>query len=204
MSERSRDAAEPATNSKVGRLIEKYGLAELGNELEARWKGTDRERFSLRELADYFNRELLGAAMTSAGIAATERDVEHVYSVLTDSDVSSEARVQKRRELERDGIPVDELEQDFVSHQAVHTYLRKYRGAEYENDRDRIESATETLQRLRSRTTAVTERTVESLANVDRISVGSFDVFADIRVHCSDCGGDYGVVDLLKRGGCDC
>lgn len=204
MSERSRDAAESATNSKVGRLIEKYDLIGLGSELEARWKGTDRERSSLRELADYFNRELLRAAMTSAGIAVTEHDIEHVYSALTDSDVSSEARVQKRRELEQDGVAVDELDREFVSHQAVYTYLRKYRGAEYENNRDRLESATETLQRLRSRTTAVTERTVETLANADRISVGSFDVFVDVRIHCSDCSGDYGVVDLLKRGGCDC
>lgn len=205
MSKQSSDATtEPTTNSKVGRLIEKHQLTGLGEELEAYWKGTNRERLSLRELADYFNKELMRAALEAADITVTDRDIEHIYTTLTDSDVSSEVRIQKRRELERDGVDVDQLDQDFVSHQAVHTYLRKYRGAEYENDSDQLERSTETLQRLRSRTSAVAERTIETLTNTDRLSIGSFDIFVDIRVHCHDCSRDYDVVDLLKDGGCDC
>lgn len=194
----------PETNSKVGRLIEEYGLTGLGEELEAYWEGTDEERFSLRELADHFNRAVLKSAMESEGTTVTDYDVEHIHTVLTDSDVSSEARIQKRRELEREGVDVDGLYEDFVSHQAIHTYLREYRGAKYEKNGDGVEGAKETLQRLRSRTTAVTERTIDALVNTGELSVGSFDVFVDIRVHCHDCGGDYDVVDILKQRGCDC
>ncbi|WP_137287777.1 rod-determining factor RdfA [Halorussus salinisoli] len=196
----------PETNSKVGRVMRKYDLTGFGDELEVRWKGEEGERQSLRQLAAYFNREVLRTAMEEERLPVTDDEVRHVYRILTDSEVSSGSRVQKQQELERNGIDVEELESDFVSHQAVHTYLKKYRGAEYETDSDQsqIEKDREALQRLQSRTGAVTEYTVERLRDTDRVSVGSFDVFVEVRIHCNDCGTELAVGDLLQGESCNC
>ena len=206
MSDPSSGADRSDAAGKVGRIMEKYDLAGLCRELEARWNGDGYERSSLRELADYFNRRVLEAAMVSAGIHVSSSERDHVYEVLTESDVDSGSRVRKRRELEREGLDVEAVEADFVSHQSMHTYLRDHRGIEYEgpSETDRHASAVETLQRLQTRVSKVTSRTVDSLANADELTVGSFQVSVSVRVHCQDCGRGYDVVELLDAGGCNC
>lgn len=194
------------TRCKVGRLIESYGLDGEGDRLERRWLGDDVEAASLRELADEFNRELLAAAMDDADRNPVAADLETTYQILTGDAESEGARTQKRLELSRDGVDVDQLVTDFVSHQAVHTYLRDYRGVERQtgSDEDQLESDIETLRRLQSRAESVTADAVERSANTGRIDVGAFDVLVNVRVFCQDCGADYDAEELLGRGGCDC
>ncbi|MFB6070021.1 MAG: rod-determining factor RdfA [Halanaeroarchaeum sp.] len=192
------------SRSKVARVIDDYDLAGLGEELERKWTRED-DRSSLRELATLFNRRVLEAALRDAGRTVSPHEVEHVYTLLTADDVTEGARVQKRRELERDGIDVDAVEADFVTHQAMHTYLRDVRGASLErDDRDPVESARETLERLRSRTVAVLRETVERLRDTDRVEAGDVDVYVEMRVHCEDCGADQDVAAFLENGGCEC
>jgi hypothetical protein len=200
------DANAPdETRCKVGRLIVGYGLDDMGAYLERRWTGADGDRASLRTLADEFNQQLLRVALAEAGRNPVEQDVATTYEVLTDDDVSEGSRTQKRLELSRDGVDVDSLLDDFVSHQAIHTYLRRYRGVERDTDpADQIESDVETLRRLQARTGSVTSDAVERSASTDRIDVGTFDVLVNVRVLCQDCGADYDAVELLQRGGCDC
>jgi len=204
--EASQVSDRPETNSKVGRLIQEYGIDGLGEDLEEYWTGEREEQFSLRELASYFNRQLLRRAMEEAGLNPIENEVESTYRLLTDDDVSEGVRIQRERRLERDGVDVEALESDFVSHQAVHTYLTKYRGASHDTDEetDQVGKSIETIQRLESRTEAVSENTVERLANSGELQIGDFDVLVDVRVLCQDCGTTHEIVDLLERGGCDC
>ena len=63
-------------DSKVARLIDRYGLDGLGDELERRWTADGAERLSLRDCAALFNRRLLEEALLSAGADAFQRDVE--------------------------------------------------------------------------------------------------------------------------------
>jgi predicted transcriptional regulator len=192
------------TNCKVGRLVEEYGLDGAGERLERRWTGAGEERASLRELADEFNRELLAAALGNAGRNPVEQDVATTYRVLTGDDVSEGSRTQKRLELSRDGVDVESLQADFVSHQAVHTYLTEYRGVERDDETDQRQQDVETLRRLQSRVESVTADAVERSANTGRIATGSTDVLVNVRVFCEDCGADYDAVELLERGGCNC
>jgi len=194
----------PVRRSKVARVIETYDLAGLGDDLEHQWTRSE-DRKSLRELATTVNHRILEAAMREAGRTVNQHDVEHVYTLLTDDDVSEGARIQTRRELERDGVDVAELERDFVTHQAVHTYLRDFRGASHEpTEREPVESAHETLERLRSRTVAVSQQTVERLRDAGHVTAGDLDVYVEIRVHCEDCGTDQDVATFLEGGGCQC
>lgn len=196
------------TGCKVGRLIEANGLDGLGDELVERWTAPDGERSSLRELADRFNRRLLAAALAEAGVDTIDGEVENTYRLLTDDDVSIGVRTEVRNRLARQGIDVEELEGDFVSHQAIHTYLTKYRDAALERreagPEARRERERETIRRLESRTSAVTRDSLERLRDGGHLRLGDPDVLVDVRVFCADCGADFAVDELLRRGGCDC
>lgn len=196
-----------AVDSKVARLIEAYGLGEaFGARLEALWTAEDERRESLRSLADRFNRRLLDAAMAEAGRSPVDGEVENMYRLLTGEDVSSGNRTEARSRLERAGVDIDRLERDFVSYQAIRSYLTEYRDAAYEREDDpaTVSDAIETIQRLESRLRAVTEKRLGRLAESDRLTIGDFRLFIDVSVLCEDCDTQYGIVELLQRGGCDC
>ncbi len=201
-------------SSKVARQIEAYGLTGLGAEMEARWTSDGDDRMSLRDLADYFNRQLLEAALDDAdggsleggGRGALEADVDTIYERLTDDDVTGGVRAETRTRLERTGVDVDELEDAFVTYQTVHSYLTDYREAEYErlSDEEKIEKDVESIQRLTSRTLSVTEDRVASLRDTDRIDAGEFEVLLNLQVLCRECGRQYPADEFLRQGGCDC
>lgn len=196
---------EPQPNSKVARVIDEYDLDGMGERLEASWTGDGGERTSLRDLADEFNRSVLEAAIRDSGGAAVSSDVETTYRLLTDDDVSEADRMRKRRELEQDGLDVSRVRNDFVTHQAIHTYLTKYREAELpDRSADRVQRKVETLERLQGRTSVVAESTIEGLANSDDITDREYEVFVDIQVVCSECGTGYAIGELIRQGGCSC
>lgn len=193
-------------SSKVARLLDEYGLDELGPELERRWTGDGYERMSLRDLADYFNKQLLEQALRDAGQTALDSDVETTYRNLTDDDVSTGVRTDTRTRLQREGLDVESLERDFVTYQAIRSYLKEWRGAEYQQPSDEEKRANdrESIQRLLTRTLSVTEDRIEKLRDTDRIDVEEFEVFVDAQVLCQRCGTQYAVTEFIDNGGCDC
>lgn len=193
-------------SSKVARLLEEYGLDELGTELEQRWTGDGYERMSLRDLADFFNKRLLEQALRDAGQTALDSDVETTYRNLTGDDVSTGVRTDTQTRLEQDGLDVDSLERDFVTYQAIRSYLKEWRGAEYEQPSDEEKRANdrESIQRLLTRTLSVTEDRIEKLRETDRIAAEEFEVFVEAQVLCQRCGTQYSVTDFIDNGGCDC
>ena len=190
--------------SKVARLLEEYGLQGLGDELEQLWTA-ETDRRSLRELADYFNQQLLQQKLEQSNAQPLDGEVENIYRLLTADTVSGAERTRVQRQLERDGIDVDALESDFITYQAIRTYLKAYRGAEYAPaDRDPLEREQQNLQQLRGRTVAVTEGKIEQLRDNDDITLGEFRTLVNIQVVCEECNTQLAVFDLLERGGCDC
>ena len=193
-------------DNKVERVIQAHGLEGLGEELERRWLGDGYEQQSLRDLADYFNLRVLESALDDASVMTLQGELENTYDLLTGDDVTEGTRLQARNRLEREGVEVEDLLGDFVSHYAIHTYLRQFRGVEYpsDDDEDQREKSIETIQRLTSRLTAVTRRNIENLQSTDRLDVDSVDVIADVQVVCEDCGRQYDAVELIEKGACDC
>ncbi|MFB6233907.1 MAG: rod-determining factor RdfA [Halopenitus sp.] len=199
----SEDGSRPS--SKVARVIEEYDLEGYGAELEAAWTGEAGDRTSLRDLADEFNQQVLDAAIRESGGAPVSTEVESTYRTLTSDDVPEADRMRKRRELEREGVDIDAVLNDFVTHQAVHTYLTDYREASLpDRSADVLDRKAETLERLQGRTTAVAESTLETLTEADEVTDREYELFVDVRVVCGDCGTDYSIGDLLRQGGCDC
>ena len=196
-----------AQQSKVARLIDEYELSGMGESLEQRWTATE-DRSSLRDLADYFNRELLQTALDAAGTDALDGEIDNLYRLLTDDDVTSGVREQARNRLDRDGVDPTKLEEDFVTYQSIRTYLKNYRNTNTpttgESPDDRIERKRSTIQRLSARLTDVTEQSLRGLASASVITLGEFDVIVTVRVHCSSCGTQQSVSRLLDNRGCEC
>lgn len=193
--------------TKVGELIEKYDLGkEYGTELEMLWTADGDERMSLRSLADRFNKHILETAMRDAGMPTLNGEVDNFYRLLSDDDVSSGKQTEARNRLEQEHIDVKQLKKDFVTYQAIRSYLQNEREAEYNerSDSDRLTSAVESIQRLKSRTGSVAEGTLSRLQNAGIITLGDFRIFVDVNVHCEGCDTQFGVVELLQDEGCNC
>jgi hypothetical protein len=189
--------------SKVARLIEEYEMDSLGAELERRWTAEE-DRRSLRDLASYFNQKLLEQALEEADVRPLDGEVENTYRLLTEENSGAD-RTRIRRRLERDGIDIDAIEDDFVTYQAIRTYLKKHRGAEYTPDEtDPIEREIANIQQLRGRVDSVTDGKLRQLRNSGRLDIGEFRTLVDVRVVCEDCNTQFDVIDLLERGHCNC
>ncbi|WP_254533259.1 rod-determining factor RdfA [Natrinema gelatinilyticum] len=190
---------------KVGKVIDSYALDGIAAELEERWLGDGRESQSLRRLAEYFNKRVTEAALNETGEQPTNGFVANTYQLLTDDDVSSGERTSVRRNLERKGVDVDQLERDFVTHQAVHTFLTKGRDvSKVTESADRADRIRDTIQRLKSRVSAVTRTSVNQLAAARAITIGDFNVLVDVTVVCQDCSAHKTIPELLSDDGCDC
>ena len=190
--------------SKVARLIDEYDLQGLGAELEQQWTAEE-DRKSLRELARDFNWQLLEQALEEANVQYLDGEIENTYRLLTDDEVSSAESTRVKRRLERDGVDIDALENDFVTYQAVRSYLKDHRGAEYTPDEtDPLEREATNVQKLCGRMATVTGGKLEQLRASDELTLGEFRTLADIRVVCEDCNTQFDVLNLLNRGGCNC
>jgi len=196
-----------ARRSKVARLIDEYELAGVGDEFERRWTRTE-DRSSLRELADEFNRRLLRTVLERTGGDPLDGEVDNLYRLLTGDDVTSGVRQQARNRVEDRGVDVEGLETDFVSYQAVRTYLKQYRDASPPDNTaapdEQVRQKRSTIQRLSNRLGTVTEQSLGELASTSTITLGDFDVVVAVRVHCSSCETQLPVTELLAERGCNC
>ncbi|WP_226043073.1 rod-determining factor RdfA [Natrinema sp. DC36] len=206
MTEPQPKKTETTCGCKLGRVAAKYDLADLDETLVGDWTGDGDERRSTRELATYVNQQILKIALTNADIPPKEGEIENMYRLLTSDDVTSGTRIEIRNELERDGVPIEAVESDFVSHQTVYNHLTKCLEASIEtpNDEERLERSEEKLGALKNRTAAVTTDTVEQLDRKGILEIGKFNVNVSVTVTCEDCFREYTVRDLLDQRACNC
>lgn len=202
------DGAIPTgCNCKVGQTIETYDIPEVNEELVDKWQS---DEDSLRNLAERFNCEALRAAMEQSGDRPLTSEVAVIYEVLTSDDVSSGERIQKRRQLEHDGVDVDALKEAFVSHQTIFNHLTGCMGVDKATERpgtsdaEQVEKDSERIYTLQNRIVSITVDRLTWLRETGRIELDEFDVFVDVRVKCNECDRYHTVADLLKHRGCEC
>lgn len=187
-------------HSKVARVIETYDLDGLGYELEQRWLATDNRSMSLRELAAYFNEQVLEAAIEDSDMNLLEADVPTLYDKLNGDNVSSADQTRVERRLDREGVDVGAVTNDFVTHQSMHTYLRGYRNVSQPeiSNKERREAVLERVQKLQDRSATVTEDAIESLQRHGVVPDGEVDVLVDVQVIYTESGEQYDVFDLIN------
>lgn len=200
------DKPNDRPSNKVARLIEKYEIHGLGDELESRWTAEDNERMSLRALASFFNKRVLEQALVDAGMSTIEIDLDQIYRGLTDDEVSAGVQTETRNRLERNGVDIEKLDRDFVSYQAIRSYLKDWRETSYEgpSDEEKINNDLETIQRLMTRTESVAVGRIEKLEVTGRIDADEFEIILSMQVLCQRCGKQYDIATFLEQKGCKC
>jgi hypothetical protein len=206
VTDRSESANQRVTCCKLGRVADAHDLSRLDEDLIAYWTGDGDEQYSTRELATLVNQRVLEAAFQEAGVSYKEGEIENTYRLLTDDDVTSGTRVQTRNELERDGVPIEDVESDFVSHQTVYNHLTGCLETSLAtpSDEERLERGAEKLGALQNRTEAVTVDTIAQLERNGVIDIGEFDVLVSVTVTCEECHQQFTVRELLDQGACGC
>jgi hypothetical protein len=183
-------------NCKVGRVLERWNELEVGDEMATRWVAGDA---SLRDLAKQINVAVLESATRGTEVAPLDGEIENLYRLLTDDDVTSGTRMQARNRLERQGVDVSAVESDFVSHQTVHTHLKDCLGVERSNgDDDPEDTARRRVRSLQNRMEAVTE---DALTRIDS---EESEVVVDVTVRCRCCGSRYEFGQFVDQSGCGC
>ncbi|WP_440767091.1 rod-determining factor RdfA [Natronorubrum sp. DTA7] len=207
MTERTQSSdSETSCGCKLGRVADEYGLQGLDDQLVGYWTGERDEKMSTRQLATYVNQRVLETALEDANVLLKDGEIENTYRLLTDDDVSSGTQVQTRNELERDGVPIDDVESNFVSHQTVYNHLTDCLAATLEtpSDDERVERSADKLGALQNRTEAVTSDTIAQLERNGILDLGKFNVTVSVTVTCEDCLQEYPIRTLLDERSCDC
>jgi hypothetical protein len=199
-------AANRKKRCKVDRVIDEYELSTMNDRLVDRRRGEDGEAASLRDLSSFLNREVLERAMERNGMNPLDGEVENVYRLLTDADVSRGERTRLRKRLEREGIDVEAVEKSFVSHPTIGSHLTDCLGVEQEDkeETDPIERASERVLKLQNRSEAVMVNTLEQLVDGGDLRGGELSVFVDARVMCETCGTQSEIRHFIENGGCEC
>jgi hypothetical protein len=197
----SSDPGGRGRRGKVERLIDEYDL-DVGPELIDAWT-REQNRRSLRNLARYFNRELLRERLDRHGVSSVGMDIKTVYRHLRGEE-SAGSQTRVHRQLDREGVDVDSLREEFVSHTAIRTFLRNRSVTRSEDEGDQVAAEATHIQQLQNRTAVVAEDKLETLRSTDRVLIGDFRVLVDVQVFCEDCQRQFDINELLEVRRCSC
>jgi hypothetical protein len=197
----SSDPGGRGRRGKVERLIDEYDL-DVGPELIDAWT-REQNRRSLRNLARYFNRELLRERLDRHGVSSVGMDIETVYRHLRGEE-SAGSQTRVHRQLDREGVDVESLREEFVSHTAIRTFLRNRSVTRSEDEGDQVAAEATHIQQLQNRTAVVAEDKLETLRSTDRVLIGDFRVLVDVQVFCEDCQRQFDINELLEVRRCSC
>lgn len=159
---------------KVCRVLDDHDMEHHESRLVEDWQADGPRRRGYRKLAEWLNVTMLRREMDAAGMETLGEEGQSKYRRLTGDDPTVAAEV--RQSLRDAGVPVDRLEDDFVSYGVVRTHLKECLDAEREHtsgewERDAIDIASEhAAEKVRE--------AVRSLENK-----GELDAIGDVSVH---------------------
>jgi hypothetical protein len=204
MSTRGPNSEGTKPRTKIDRVVERYGLGEIPDRLREFWLGVGDEQRSTRELADWFNQQVLSAAIADLTAVTISGDIEQIYNQLQGEDTADRRLIRDR--LKQRGVDIEAVESHFISHQTVYRYLTEELGVEQPTPtpEEQAERAVQTVGRLRGRTAVVTRQSVETLISAGQAQIGPFSVITDVQVICEECGRSFDLPTLTETGGCGC
>jgi hypothetical protein len=190
---------------KIGRISKKYNHTEAIEKLGEQWLDSE-EDMSLRQLARNFNQQILRQALHRTGQNPLTGEVENIYNLLTDGDVSAGDRIQVRNRLSKYGIDPDEIKDDFVSYQTVNRHIKNCLDISAAPDKGstglETPDAVSRIRSLQNWMAAVADRTISRSQSVQ--DTDSLDVIVDVNVTCRKCGMSLKPEQAIENDGCQC
>ncbi|WP_135662704.1 rod-determining factor RdfA [Halorhabdus rudnickae] len=185
---------------KIARVADDYNISEIDAKLIKRREQGD----SLRDLATYLNKQILSESLNT-GTREVVGDADSIYKVLRGNDVSRSRQVELRSKLDRNGIDIEAVERDFVSHQTVRNHLHDCKAIDTgRKSTVDVDDAQKTIEWAQARSEGVIEQTLKRLRNAGNVADTPTEVTLSVRVGCSACGRTHRIEDYLEQGGCNC
>jgi len=164
--------------------------------LVAQWKGEEGQRKGYRQLADWFNVTVLRREMDKAGISTLGDEAESKYERLQDGDTVAE---EVRTVLRREGVPIEDVESDFVSYGVIRTHLTECLGETYETEANDWER--EAIKRATSHAEGkISEAVQAAISNGKLDAVGDVSVNVSVDLQCEETHVSVPVKQALRRG----
>lgn len=178
---------------KVTEVIEKYGMHGIGKKLERRYD-TQQDRWSLRDLEQFFNRKVLDHATRGKDVA--EDDYHDCLNRL-----KSDKRELTVERLNRAGVDGSEVISDMMSYETIRHYLMNYRGVTAEQNYITPPESAEAIGRLQSRLESILEHNLQAHYSRGEIPQNP-EIRSSVEVVCPECGATVSAVKYLKLRTC--
>jgi hypothetical protein len=182
---------------KIVRVMDKYGLDDLGDKMVDQWTKPPSTRQSCRELAEFFNIRVLDAALREEGIVWDRSLVEECAEIIKSKDKSLTGF-----DLDSRGVDTDEVGEDMVSYQSIHNYLTDNRGINYSREINGIRSRVSSLQQMEARMETIATGIIAQSVAHNQISGIEPNVEITAKCICKACGIRTEMSRYLREGGC--
>jgi hypothetical protein len=184
------------TGCKVCRVLADRDMAEYEQRMVEHWHGQNGQRMGYRQLADWFNVTLLRREMDKAGVSTLGDEAESKYDRLQKGGTVAE---EVRTVLKRNGVPIEQVESDFVSYGVVRTHLTECLGEEYEEESGDWEG--DAIGRARNHAEQkISEAVAAAVSNGKLDAVGDVSVELSVDLTCSETHVSVPVDQALRRG----
>lgn len=180
---------------KVCRVLDEYDLERYEDQLVDQWTDNGGNRKGYRALAEDLNVTLLRNEMDRAGLETLGDEARSKYERLQDDGVTA---TEVRDILHEEGVPIEQLMDDFVSYGVVRTHLVDCLDLEPQRqsgdwERDAIAIASDRAEEKAA-------EAVHSLVNKDALAVGGdMTVHATIEIECRECHTRVPIERALRR-----
>lgn len=188
------------SSCKVCRVLAEWGLEHYDDRLVSRWTGEG--RMGYRQLARWLNVTLLRREMDRAGLSTLGEEAESKYDRLQSDDATAE---EVANMLRREGIAIDDLQDDFVAYGVVRTHLTECLGKEYEPP-DSSNWEPEAIEMATSYAHEKIKDSVTALRNKGDLAAGDdVSLHIDVEIECEECHTRVPLRRALRRDAvCDC
>lgn len=179
--------------------LDKWELEQYDQQMLRDWQGYSGRRKGYRTLAQEFNTMLLRRQMDRAGVSTLANEATSKYERLTSDD---EAVARETKEiLQREGLPVDELQHSFVSYATVRTHLKDCLNAEYTPTESDGTWTTRSIEIATNQAQEKAETALKSLITDEEVAIGGDpEVDVSVMVTCTECQSRINVERAIRRG----
>jgi hypothetical protein len=178
----------------VERIVDKYGLETVGDELVALYDSDD--PVGVRDLALHFNTEVVDAALQEMGITLDRDAVTAIVEQLT----ADEAAVT---EIDVAGETVDlsEVSQDLITYEYLPAYMRSL-WATTETPEQNPADVIDAIQTDHGRIAQADKRRLATLSAHGELAGVTPRVTVEATATCRTCHTETDLVTYLRNGGC--
>lgn len=184
--------SSPSRKRKVAKIKEKYELEELDDQLTHRY--TVRGE-SLRDLANFVNTEITAKYLSDKPFSP-----EYVSHTLRNPDgtVSKRKQSELRRRLRRHDVEITTLENDWVTHMSVRSYLQKDLNLDTDRDVQTPLEPSVTLERVRGLVKRDEKIIWQSLKSTQGLDSAKWDLHTELYLIDKDTGQSVQVEAYLE------